>query len=101
VQINLTARHLDLPQDVKEYAQEKCQKLLKFYDRIQAIDVVVDAEGDQFSVEILVSAAAHHEFIAKDVGPDTFALIDANVDKLERQLTKHKQMQRNHKHPTN
>lgn len=99
MQVTITARHVDVPANVKEYAQEKAERLLRFYDRIQAIEVIVDNEGDEFSVEILANAGARHEFIAKDIGPDTFALIDVTVGKLERQITKHKEMERNHKHP--
>ncbi len=99
MQITVTGRHVDLPADIKDYASEKAQKLLKYYDRIQSINVVIDSEGDQFSVEMIVNAGARNEFIGREVGPDTFALLDLTVDKLERQLTRHKEMLRNRKHP--
>jgi ribosomal subunit interface protein len=35
--------------------------------------------------------------VASETGPDTFALIDLIVDKMERQLTKHKEKNRNHR----
>lgn len=99
MQITVTGRHVEVPEDVRRYAEEKAEKLLKYYDRIQSIGVVLDSEGDQFSVEILVNAGARNEFVGREVGPDTFALIDLTVDKLERQLTRHKEMARNRKHP--
>ncbi len=99
MQITITGRHLEVPEDVKSYAHAKAEKLLKYYDRIQAIKVVVDNEGDDFSLEIIVNAGARNEFVGREVGPDTFALIDLTVDKLERQLTKHKEIFRNRKHP--
>ncbi len=99
MQITVTGRHVEMSEDVKKYAAEKAGKLLKFYDRIQSIAVVVDSEGDQFSVEMLVNAGARNEFVGREVGSDTFALIDLTVDKLERQLTRHKEIERNRKHP--
>jgi ribosome hibernation promoting factor len=98
VQITVTGRHVNVTEEIKTYAQDKAEKLLKFYDRIQAIDVVLDHEGDQFHVEILVSAGSRHEFVAKETGDDTFAIIDTTIDKLERQLTKHKEKSRNRMH---
>jgi len=35
--------------------------------------------------------------VARGTGPDTFALIDEIMGKLERQLTKHKEKNRNRK----
>lgn len=99
VQITVTGRHVDVPDDVRDYASEKAEKLLRFYDRIQSIKVVVDSEGDEMAVEMIVNAGARNEFVCSEVGPDVFALIDLTVSKLERQLTKHKEMLRNRKHP--
>lgn len=101
MQITVTGRHVEVPANVKEYAEEKAEKLLRFYDRIQSIQVVVGNEGDDFSVEMIVNAGARNEFIAHEVGPDTFVLIDNTESKLERQLTKHKEILRNRKHPGN
>ncbi len=99
MQITVTGRHVDVPDDVKAYAEEKAEKLLRFYDRIQSIKVVVDCEGDEFAVEMIVNAGSRNEFVGHEVGPDTFALVDLTVAKLERQITKHKEMLRNRKHP--
>ena len=47
---------------------------------------------------MIVRADRKHTFVASEIGPDTFALIDLIVDKMERQLTKHKEKNRNRKH---
>jgi ribosomal subunit interface protein len=46
---------------------------------------------------MIVRADHKQTFIASETGPDTFALIDLIVDKLERQLTRHKEKVRNRK----
>jgi ribosomal subunit interface protein len=58
---------------------------------------VLDHESENFAVEAIVSADGN-PFVAREVGPDTFALIDLVGDKLERQLLKHKERFRNRKH---
>ena len=98
MQITITGRHVDVPDEIKEYSHKKAEKLLRFYDRIQAIDVLWDHEGEQFSVEMIVNAGSRHTFISREVGPDAVRLIDQAVDKLERQLTKHKEKSRNRMH---
>ncbi|MFQ5413367.1 MAG: ribosome hibernation-promoting factor, HPF/YfiA family [Phycisphaerae bacterium] len=98
MQIVVTGRHVEVPDDVRSYAEEKARKLRRFYNRIQAIEVVFDHESEQFRAEMLVRVDRQETFVASDSGADTFALIDIVVDKLERQLIKCKEKRRNHKH---
>lgn len=98
MQIVVTGRHVNVTKEVREYAEEKAGKLVRFYDRIREIEVVLDHESDLFTAEFIVRADGKHTFVASETGPDTFVLIDVIVDKLGRQLNKHKEKNRNHKH---
>lgn len=97
MQIKVTGRHVEVTDDVRAYVEGKAAKLPKYYDRIHEIEVVLDHESEQFTAEMIVRADHKHTFVASETGPDTFALIDLIVDKLERQLTKHKEKRRNRK----
>jgi len=99
VEISVTGRHVEVSNRVRTYAEEKAQKLPRFFDRVQSIDIVVDKEKELSSVEMIVRAAGAQTFVAKEVGPDAHSCIDLLVDKLERQLTKHKEKLRSHRHP--
>ena len=96
--IQITGRHVNVPEDVREYIHAKIGKLPRFYDRIHGVDVVLDHESEQFTTEVIVRADQRQTFIARETGPDTFALVDLVVDKLERQLRRHKEKLRDHKH---
>jgi putative sigma-54 modulation protein len=98
VQIRVTGRHVEVTDEVHDYVADKVSRLPRFYDRIHEIEVVLDHESDQFSAEMIVRAGRKHTFVASETGPDTFALIDLVTDKIERQLTKHKEKNRNRKH---
>ncbi len=98
MQIQLTARHVEVTDDVRKHIQEKMDKLPRFYDRIHEVEVVLDHQSEQFSVEIIVRTDRRHTIVVSETGPDTFALVDVLTDRLERQLTKHKEKNRNHKH---
>lgn len=98
MQIQVTGLHVEVTDDVREYVSAKTARLPRFYDRVREIEVVLGHESEQFFVEIIVRADQKHTFVARETGPDTFALIDVVVDRLERQLTKHKEKTRDHKH---
>lgn len=100
MQITVTGRHIHVSDKIKSYALEKTEKLLKFFDKIQAIDVVIQNEGEELAVETIVNAGSRTEFVGREVGPDPFVLIDQTVSKLERQITKYKEQLRNRKHPS-
>ena len=100
MEIRVTGRHVEVTEDVRNYVEDKANKLPRFYDRIHGIEVVLDRESEQFTAEMIVRADRKHTFVASEMGPDTFALIDMLVDKLERQLKRHKEKNRNRKHDT-
>lgn len=101
MQITLTGKHIEITSAIRNYAEEKCAKLPRYFDLISQIEVIIDGsdEGGHKMVEIIASADHYNDIIAKQTGDDVYACIDFAVDKLERQLTKLKEKQRNHKHP--
>ena len=99
MQIVVSARHGDVSDEVKKYAERKAEKLLKFFDKIQEIEVVLDHDSSSSQVEIIVNAEHGNVFVASDKGEDYFAAVDLTVDKMGRQLTRHKEKHRNRKHP--
>jgi putative sigma-54 modulation protein len=94
----VTGRHVELTDDIRAYTEEKASKLHRYYDRIHEIEVIFGHESEQFTAEIIVRADAKNPFIASETGPDSFVLVDVVVEKLERQIKRHKEQRRNHKH---
>ncbi len=96
----ITARHLELSPEVKTYAEEKANRLVKYYDLIQEIEVVVEsAEKGHYHVEMIVDAEHKNMFVANSRCPVIEHCVDECFHKLERQLTEHKAKHRNRKHP--
>ncbi len=95
----VSSRHMDVTPPLKAYAEQKANKLNKYYDLIQEIEVVFDAGKDTTRVEMIVKAEHRDTFIAHHDEGDAYACIDGCVHKLERQLTDHKKKFRNRKHP--
>jgi putative sigma-54 modulation protein len=101
VQVSITGRHIELSPEVRSYAEAKANKLTRFYDRIQSVEVILNGEGNGFEAEMVAKGKRKSTFVAKERGDDMYAAIDLVVDKIERQLTRHKEKMRNRKHPTN
>lgn len=99
VLVTVSSRHMDVTEPLKQYATQKAEKLTKYYDRIQEIEVVFDNNKDTTKVEMIVNAEHKNTFIAHHGEGDAYACIDGCVHKLERQLSEHKKKIRNRKHP--
>ena len=98
MRVTVASRHMEVSAPLKAYAEQKAGKLTKYYDRIQEIEVVFDAGKDTMQVEMIVNAEHRNMFIARHGGNDAYACVDGCIDKLERQLTDHKEKFRNRKH---
>ncbi len=98
MQISVSGRHMHVSQDLQDYARSKASKLSQFFDKIQTVDVIVSKEGLNYAVEIIVKPDHRESLVGRDSGSDIKACIDVIVDKLERQITKHKEKIRNRKH---
>jgi putative sigma-54 modulation protein len=95
----ITGKHVEITEPIRNYAQEKTEKLPRYYDSINRIEVIIKGnEGGKPSVEIIAGGEHSNVFVARETGEDTYACIDIAVHKLERQIRKKKEKQRNNKH---
>ena len=97
--ITVSGRHMEVTPALKSYADQKANKLGKYYDLIREIEVIFDAGKDSTEVEMIVHAEHKNTFIARHHEGDAYACIDGCMHKLERQITEHKDKFRNRKHP--
>ena len=66
VNVVVSSRHMELTPPIKDYAEQKANKLTKYYDRIQEIEVIFGANGiahgankHTMKVEMIVNAEHH------------------------------------------
>ena len=57
--VTVSSRHMEVTEPLKTYAEQKANKLNKYYDRIQEIEVVFDNGKDLTHVEMIVNGCAH------------------------------------------
>lgn len=88
--ITIEARHMEITDAIRQYAESKVQKLPKYYDNIQSIEVIMELDGGKPSVEIIVQGGRKNTFVARLREDDLYAGIDGCVDKIAEQLRRHK-----------
>ncbi len=100
MRIEISGRGLEVTDAIRAYADQKCQKLLKFYDGVLEIEVVLDQERrdhhEEFTAELIINVVKHEPLVAKADGADVYASIDVAVDKATRQLRDFKGKLREH-----
>ena len=84
------ARHMDVTDAMRQYVESKAGKLPRFYDNIQSIETTLDVEADQAVVEVVVTASRKHTFVATHRDGDMYACVDQCMDKIARQIRRHK-----------
>lgn len=89
--ITISGRHVHVTEAMKNYAKEKAQRLQKYFERIQHIRVTLNIEGERQMAEIVATAIGGVTLVAHTTEPDMYAAIDLVVEKLERQIIKHKE----------
>jgi putative sigma-54 modulation protein len=89
-QLDITGHHVEITDALRSYVQEKMERLVRHGDGIGNAHVVLNVEPhqrQQAEATMHVSGADLHAEAESD---DLYAAIDALVDKLDRQLTKHR-----------
>src|SRR6267142_5390146 len=98
MQVKISSKHMVITPAIENYANRKVEKIRKFFDRIQQIDVVIDKTRKGFQVEIITDVEHHEPFIATCGDSDLYASIDLCIDRSIRQIKDHKSRLRNRKH---
>lgn len=100
MQIELTGHHIEVTDSLKTYVNEKMAKLVRHFDKVSNTHVILSVENVRHKAEATVHMSGHDIF-ADCVEDDMYAAIDKLVDKLDRQVKKHKEKTTNHLHNKN
>jgi len=91
MKINLTSRHVELREPLREYLISKLEGLERFYERIISIDVNLDNEKSRQIIDIVAHLPKRKVLKVSAESNDMHTTIDSAVDKLKRQLQKYKE----------
>ena len=90
MQLNITGHHVELTDSLKEYVSTKLEKLERHFDHISNVQVTLSVQKLRQIAEatLHISGADIHATAEQE---DMYAAIDQLVDKLDRQILKHKE----------
>ncbi len=92
MQVEISTRHGHLSDASQARITEKVEKLLRIFDRIASIEVIVDLTNSSTPrVDVKVSAEHKHDFVAHDQSDSLMGSLDTVVHRLEQQLRKYKE----------
>lgn len=101
MKVKVKTNHVDITKALSDYAEKKMQKLERFFDLIQVINVTLDIKSNSNEADRqCVSAIVRTDtavIVGKQKSADMYASIDLVMDKLEVQLKKHKEKLKKHK----
>ena len=95
MQIQLTGRHIEITDAIRDFVNTKFGRLERHFDHITQIHVVLKVEKDRHIAEAIVHAPGG-ELFAESKSDNLYTAIDSVVDKLDRQIIKHKEKIQGH-----
>lgn len=96
MQIDLTGHHLDITPAMRDYVKGKFERLERHFEHVIDVHVVLSVEKQRHQAEAALRMSGGKIHATAEQG-DMYVAIDDLVDKLDRQLVKHKEKSKDHR----
>lgn len=93
--LHLSGHHVEVTPAMRDYVTSKLSRVTRHFDHVIDVNVIVSVDKLKQKVEANVHMKGKDIFV-ESTDEDMYAAIDALVDKLDRQILKHKE--RNFEH---
>lgn len=98
--LTISGHHLELTPAIKEYVQSKLARIKRHFDNVIDVSVILSVDKltekekrQKAEINVHVKGKDLH---AESIAHDLYAAIDTLIDKLDRQVIKHKDRLQNH-----
>ena len=98
MQITVTGHHVDITDSMRDYVTSKLERLERHFDHVTNVNVVLGVEKLRQTAEATINMSGAQIHAQAEQHENMYAAIDMLVDKLDRQILKHKEKLKNHKH---
>lgn len=96
MQLSITGRHVTVTDNVKAHVNEKIERCLGMFPRIETARVILDMEKRDYVSEIVIQAANHIRISATEKSENLYDAIDRSIEHAERQLRKQRDKVQDH-----
>lgn len=93
--LSVTGQHIDVTEPLKDYVHEKMNRLERHFDNVTDVHVILNVEKLRQQAEATINLTGTR-IHAEAEENDMYAAIDMLVDKLDRQVLKHKEKLKDH-----
>jgi putative sigma-54 modulation protein len=95
MQLSISGHHVEISDSLKDYINTKMERVKRHFDHVIDAHVVLDVEKQRHKAEttLQISGSKIHAASEHD---DMYAAIDGMIDKLDRQVRKHKEKTTDH-----
>lgn len=90
MQINITGHHVDITEPLRDYVTDKLDKLERHCDGIIKVQVILNVQKLRQIAEAKINLSGGEVFATAE-HEDMYAAIDNLLDKLDRQIIRHKE----------
>jgi putative sigma-54 modulation protein len=90
MKITIAGRHIELNDALRNYALSKVETLERYHDGIISVDINLELEKNRNTVDIIAHLVRRKVAKVSEESNDMYASIDLAIDKLKRQLRRHK-----------
>ena len=95
MQLSITGHHINITPSLRDYVDNKLERLERHFENVSDIHCVLSVEKLRHKAEATVQVSGATLF-ADEVQEDMYAAIDGLIDKLDRQVKKHKEKLQDH-----
>jgi len=95
--VQVSGHHVEVTQAIRDYVLSKLERIQRHFDQVIEISVILSVQKLRQKAEISVHMAGKDIHVESD-DADMYAAIDLMMDKLDRQIIKHKQKAYAHPH---
>lgn len=95
MQIEITGHHVEVTEAMRNHVLEKFSTLKRHFDKVLEVHVILSVEKLAQKAEATLHINGANLF-AEDTQEDLYVAIDHLVNKLDRQVIKHKEKHLNH-----
>lgn len=88
--LSITGHHLDITPAIRGYVEDKLSRITRHFDQVIDVSVILAVEKLKHKAEVNLHTRGKDIYV-ESIDEDMYAAIDALVDKLDRQVLKHKE----------
>ena len=102
--LTISGHHLEVTPALRGYVTQKLDRIMRHFDQVVDVRVLLSVEKKKEKEERQRAECNIHvkgnDLFAESASQDLYAAVDDLVDKLDRQVARHKDRIQDHQHPS-